>query len=140
MDHVLLDTDVILDILLDREPYSLYSTKVFRLCESKKIKGYITPLTYSNVYYILRRNSKQEKVIAALKQLLSITDVLSMDSDIVTNALYSKFNDFEDGLQHYSALKNTQIEVILTRNTKDYRHSEIGVMVPESYVKLIETL
>jgi predicted nucleic acid-binding protein len=89
MDHVLLDMDVVLDILLDREPYSLYSTKVFRLCEAKKIKGYITPLTYSNVYYILRRNSKHEKVIAALKQLLSITNVLSMDSDIVTNALYS---------------------------------------------------
>ena len=139
MNNVLLDTDVILDFLLDREPFSQYSTEIFHLCETKKINGYITPLSYSNVYYILRRSTRHQKVIAGLKQLLSITHVLSMPVEVFANALYSKFNDFEDSLQHYSALKNPQIEVILTRNVKDYSHSEIGVMSPESYLKLYRT-
>ena len=137
MDKVLIDTDVILDFFFDRQPFSEYSTQVLGLCEIKKIIGYVTPVIYSNVYYILRQTSKHEKVIDNLKQLSMITDVLLMDKDVVINALNSGFNDFEDSLQNSAAIKHGEIDVILTRNLKDYRKSQIGILTPESYIKSI---
>jgi hypothetical protein len=67
---------------------------------------------------------------------MSIVDVLSMDRDMVIQALGSGFNDFEDALQNYSAIISGFIDVILTRNSKDFSKSEIGVMTPENYLKV----
>lgn len=137
MDNVLIDTDVILDFFFDRKPFAEYATQLIGLCEVKKINGFITPVICSNVYYLLRQTARHEKVIAKLKQLLMITNVLSMDKDVVLNALNSKFRDFEDGLQNFAAMKHGSIDAILTRNLKDYSKSAIGVITPESYVKMI---
>ena len=70
MDRVLIDSDVILDSLFDRKPFAEYSTTVLRMCETGIIKGFLTPLIYSNIYYLLRQTAKHEKVIKKLKQLL----------------------------------------------------------------------
>jgi predicted nucleic acid-binding protein len=137
MDKVLIDTDVILDFFFDRQPFAEYSAQVIGLCETRQITGFVTPVIYSNVYYILRQTARHNKVIENLKQLLMITEVLIMDKEVISNALNSGFNDFEDGLQNFAAMKNGEIDVILTRNLKDYAKSEIGVLTPESYIKSI---
>ena len=137
MDKVLIDTDVILDFFFDRQPYAEYSAQVIGLCETNKIKGFVTPVIFSNVYYLLRRTAQHDKVIDNLKQLLGITDVLAMDKEVVTNALNSGFKDFEDSLQNFAAMKHGAIDVILTRNLKDFSKSDIGVLTPESYIKSI---
>ncbi len=137
MDKVLIDTDVILDFFFDKQPYVEYSAQVIGLCETKKIIGFITPVIYSNVYYILRRTARHDKVIDNLKQLLMITDVLLMDKEVVSNALNSGFKDFEGSLQNFAAMKHGEIDVILTRNLKDFSKSEIGILTPESYIKSI---
>jgi len=72
MTNILLDTDVILDFLFDREPFSENASKVLSLCESKEITGYITPVILSNVYYLLRKTARHEKVIETLKQLVPL--------------------------------------------------------------------
>lgn len=135
MDKVLIHTDVILDFFFDRQPFSEFAEKVLSLCEINRLRGFITPVICSNVYYLLRQTARQEKVIEKLKQLLLITDVLSMDKEVVKNALHSTFKDFEDALQNYAAIKYGGIDVILTRNLKDYQKSEIGVLTPETYLK-----
>lgn len=137
MDKVLIDTDVILDFFFDRQPFAEYSAQIISLCEANKIIGYVTPVIYSNVYYLLRQTARHDKVIENLKQLLMITDVLSMDREVVSNALNSGFKDFEDSLQNFAAMKNGEIDVILTRNLNDFSKSEIGVLTPESYIKSI---
>ena len=137
MDKILIDADVILDFFFDREPFTEYSSQIIGLCETNKIQGFVTPVIYSNLYYLLRQTARHEKVIENLKQLLSITEVLSMDREVVTNALNSGFKDFEDSLQNFAAMKNGEIDVIITRNLKDYKNSEIGVLSPESYIKTI---
>ena len=137
MDKILIDTDVILDFFFDRKPYAEYSAQIIGLCETTKIQGFVTPVTYSNLYYLLRQTARHEKVIENLKQLLSITEVLAMDREVVTNALNSGFKDFEDSLQNFAAIKNGKVDVIITRNLKDYKDSEIGVLSPESYIKSI---
>ena len=132
MDKILIDTDVVLDFFFDRQPFSEYAAKVFSLCELKQIQGYITPVICSNVYYLLRQTAKHEKVIEKLGQLLTITDVLLMDKNIIVQALRSNFKDFEDALQNFAAEETGYIDAILTRNTKDFKNSELGVMTPEN--------
>jgi len=135
MDKVLIDTDVILDFFFDRQPFSEYAAKVFSLCELKLIQGFVTPVIFSNVYYLLRQTAKHEKVIEKLNQLITITDVLTMDRNVIVEALNSKFKDFEDALQNFAAVNTGNIDVILTRNTKDFKSSELGVLTPENYLK-----
>ncbi len=135
MDRVLIDSDVILDSLFNREPFAEYSTAILSMCESKKINGFLTPLIYSNIYYLLRQTAKHDKVIEKLKQLFQITEVLQMDRIVVENALNSGFKDFEDSLQNFSAINNGKIDLILTRNLKDYRNNELAVFTPETYIK-----
>ncbi len=137
MKKVLIDTDVILDFFFDRKPFSDDSAIILSLCEQGKLQGFITPVIVSNTYYLLRRTAQHGKVIEKLKQLLTITNVLQMNKLVIENALNSKFKDFEDALQHFAAVDYGEIEVILTRNTKDFKNSEIGVMSPDSFVKLI---
>jgi predicted nucleic acid-binding protein len=126
---------VILDFFLDRKPFSDDSAKILSWCELKEIQGFITPVIISNSYYLLKKNATHNKVIEKLKVLLTIIDVLIMDKEIVMNALNSDFNDFEDALQNFSAIKSGEIEMIITRNPKDFKHSLIAVFTPEIYIK-----
>lgn len=135
MDKVLIDTDVILDFFFDRQPFSDYATEVLNLCAEKEIKGYTTPVIISNVYYLLRKTAKHDIIIEKIKQLLNIIEVIKIDRNAVLNALNSEFKDFEDALQNFSATENGQIEIILTRNLKDFKRSELAVFTPETYLK-----
>lgn len=139
MEKVLLNTDVILDFFFDRQPFAEYAAKIFSLCELESIQGFVTPVIFSNVYYLLRRTAKHEKVIEKLNQLLTITDVLMMDKSVIVQALNSKFKDFEDALQNYAAVNEGYIDAILTRNIKDFKNSEIGVMTPEDFLRTVKS-
>lgn len=136
MSKVLLDSDVILDFFFDREPFSENAAQILSLCESKEITGYITPVMLSNVYYLLRQSATHEKVIEKLKMLVSFTEILVINKESILQALHSEFKDFEDALQNYAAEINDTIECIVTRNTKDYRKSALGVLTPENYLKM----
>ena len=93
----------------------------------------------SNVYYLLRKAAKHEKVIEKLKMLMSITQVLVIDKNVILQAMNSDFKDFEDALQNYSAELDKEIDLILTRNTKDFKNSALAVMTPDNYIKIIST-
>ncbi len=136
MKNILMDTDVILDFFFDRKPHSDYSTIIIELCVRKQLVVFITPVIISNTYYLLRKTAKHEKVIEKIKQLLTITQVLQMDRFVIEKALNSEFKDFEDALQNFSAVNYGEIDIIITRNVKDYKKSEIGVLTPENFVKL----
>jgi len=136
MKKVLIDTDVILDFFFDRQPFSESAAKVFSLCETQEIKGFLTPVIISYVYYLLRQTAKHEKVIEKLKLVLSITDILVIDKAVILQALNSDFKDFEDALQNYAAETNTKIDLILTRNLKDFRSSNLATMTPDNFMKI----
>lgn len=136
MDSLLIDTDIVLDFLMDRKPFSDNAEEIFSFCERKKANGYITPITCSNVYYILRKQASHEKVINKLEMLLQIIDVLETGKDVVLTALKSDFKDFEDALQNYSAINQPHIKIILTRNLKDYQSSTLTVLEPKQYISL----
>ena len=138
MSKILIDTDVILDFFFDRAPFSENAAKIFSLCELQKVKSYVTPVIISNVYYLLRQTAKHDKVIEKLKMLLSITEVLTVERNTIIQALNSNFKDFEDALQNYAAELNGEIDVIVTRNTKDFKNSSLAVMTPDSFISLLK--
>ena len=137
MDKVLIDTDVILDFFFDRKPFSNEASQILSQCERKKIEGFVTPVMISNVYYILRKTDKHEKVIQHLKMLMNIIDIAIINKKIILDALHSGFKDFEDALQNSSAQNENDIRIIITRNVKDYKTSSLAVMTPELYLKTI---
>ena len=133
--NIFLDTDVIIDYITDRKPFSDKAEKVFALIENKKIKGYASSLCFSNLYYLLHRRMSKEKSIAVLKTLSGILNIIKVDEDAIIHALNSKFRDFEDAIQYYSASDNKSIQLIVTRNTKDYKHADLPIMTPDTLIK-----
>lgn len=135
MDNVLVDTDVILDFFYDREPFAEFATEILNLCEEKRINGFTTPVVISNVYYLLRKTAKHQLIIEKIKQLLNIIEIIEIGEEAVLDALNSEFKDFEDALQNFSAVQNGKINIILTRNVKDFTKSDLAILTPETYLK-----
>lgn len=138
MDKVLIDTDVILDFLFDRKPFSQEAAQILSWCETGQIQGFVTSIMLSNIYYLLRKTARHEKVIEHLKILMNIIDVLTTHKNEVLEALNSEFKDFEDALQNFSAQNDPDIKVIITRNIKDYKTSNLAIMEPETYISLVK--
>ena len=134
MNRVLIDTDIIIDFFYKREPFAHNAAEIFSLCESKEIQGFVTSVIISNVYYILRKTASHEKVIESIKTLLLITEVLIIDKNVIYQAIFSDFRDFEVALQNFAAVNNRNIDLILTRNFKDFKNSTLAVMTPENYL------
>ncbi len=139
MTDLFIDTDVIIDFLIDRKPYSRESAIIFTLIEQKKLKGYASSLTFSNLYYILRKVESHKKVISKLDSLSRILIILKVEEQTIRNALASGFPDFEDSIQYYCAIESKKIDSIITRNTRDYKNSEIPVMTPGDYLVTVSS-
>ena len=138
MENVFIDTDVIVDFLTDRKPFSLESAKIFSLIDQKKIKGCVSSLSFSNLYYVLRKFGTHKKVISSLQELSELVDILKVDGDIVKSALTSDFKDFEDSIQYFAAQEHKKVDCIITRNIKDYKDSSLPVMTPETFLVTFE--
>jgi len=139
MDKILIDTDVLLDFFFDRQPFSEDASKIISLCEKGEINGFVTAVIISNIYYLLRKTARHEKVIDHLRTLLTLVDVVTTDKHTILAALNSDFKDFEDALENFSAQNQKKIKVIITRNIRDYKTSSLSVMTPETYLKTISS-
>lgn len=133
--RVFIDTDVILDLLLAREPFFSAATRLFLLVQDGKVEGCVSPLSFSNLFYILRKELSGPEAIAALRKFKILTNVLPIDERTIELALASSFTDFEDAIQYYSALAN-EIDVIVTRNKRDYRAAKLPVLTAEECIEL----
>jgi predicted nucleic acid-binding protein len=139
MTDIFIDTDVIIDFLIDREPYSREAAIIFTLIEQKKLKGYVSSLTFSNLYYVLKKIESHNKVIAKLDSISKLLTILKVDQQTIKYAIASGFPDFEDSIQYNCALDYKKIDVLITRNIKDYKGSEIPVMTPADYLKMVSS-
>jgi hypothetical protein len=92
-------------------------------------------LTFSNLYYVLRKFESHNKVISKLDSLSKLGIILKVDDRTIRNAITSGFRNFEDSIQYFCALESRKIDVIITRNIKNYRSSELPVMSPGDFLK-----
>jgi len=135
MNHIFVDTDIILDVVTGRLPHSLEASSLFTLMEEGQIKSSASSLSFSNINYVLRKFATHQKVISNLKVLSELLHILSVDESMIKLALQSDFKDFEDAIQYHTALSDPDIDVIITRNIKDFKEAELPVMSPETFLK-----
>lgn len=132
--RIFIDTDVIIDFLIDRKPFSDNANEIFIKGEKRELKLYASSLCFNNIFYITRRLIGEKEARNLLFQLEKITEVLPVDKSIIRTSLKSKFKDFEDGVQNYCA-KKAGIKIIVTRDKKDYRESDLSIYSPEEFLK-----
>ena len=130
---IFLDADIILDLLAKREPWFNHSASLFTLIQTGQCQGMTSSIVFANVFYILRKIKGQKEARAAVKKLNSLLQLSITTETSLTQALNSKFTDFEDALQYYIA-QNNGVHVLLTHNIKDYKTEQLPVMTPEQYL------
>lgn len=140
MKHLFLDTNVIIDVLANREPFSNASSKLLDYGDKGKLNIYVSALSYSNIYYILRKTCSHKEMISLLKDIKAISTIMDVTGDIINKAIESGLKDFEDAIQLNTALSNKKIQAIVTRDIKGFKNSDISVLTPEEALGIIESV
>ena len=138
MIKALIDTNVILDIALNREPFFEHSSKIFDKIDDQILEGFITASSITDIYYVASKQKGKLQARKFLINLIQILDVVGVDKDIVIQALESEMSDFEDAIQVFSAKLNS-IDLLITRNIADFALSDLPVMSPMDFLQTIET-
>lgn len=134
--NVLIDTNVMLDYLIKREPYYKDASEIFFMCASGKLNGCIAAHSVINAFYILRKSLSAEKRRKMLLDLCEITNVIGIDQRDVLSVLNDKgFADMEDCLQSECAAK-CGAEYVITRNVKDFVESKVAAIEPRDFISL----
>ncbi len=131
-----LDSDIILDFLLKRTPFNIDAKQIFRLSFNKRVKLFVSSLAIANVHYVCTKAVGKEESLLLLEELTDLVKILPVTEKEIYSAMKSGFPDFEDAVQHFLALQEPQIEGIVTRNTSDYRKSQLAIYTPESFFQL----
>ena len=131
MKKVFLDTNIIVDLIADRKPFSKYSIEIFKKAEEKKIKLFTSSHSIATTHYLLKKYLEEKILRDVLYNLLDYVTVIAVDTDVLKKGLRSKHRDFEDSIQILCASTIEKIDCIVTRNTKDFRDSEILVLTPD---------
>lgn len=137
MKGIFVDSDVILDVMLEREPFRENAILAIEKCLDQKLGLYFTSVIIANIYFVARKWYPDKVVRQKIKELLTHIDIINTDKNCVFLALDSNFTDFEDALQNYSAVASRKIDTIITRNIKHYKHSQLAVMTPELFLKSV---
>ena len=129
----LLDTNIILDHLLEREPFTVNAKRIWQACVRDEFTGYISPITPVNVFYIARKLRSVDHARSAVEQLLTLFEVCPLDGSALKAALLMPITDYEDAVQCASAVV-VSADVIVTRDTKDFMGSGMDVLSPADFL------
>lgn len=135
----LLDTDVVLDLFLERKPFAEAAAILFSKVEEEEIHGYISATTITTIYYLASKTIGVRKAKWATRKLLTFLEVAPVDKAVIEGALEGKYKDFEDGVIAEAA-RQIQANVIITRNVKDYKASPVPAHSPLEMLKILKAL
>lgn len=137
---ILIDTNVILDVFLSREPFLEEAKKIFELCKDGAVDGYVAAHSITNAFYVLRHDMARRQTKNALLDVCDMLDVIEIDSAKITAALKNEsFTDFEDCLQCECA-KEACVDCIVTRNVKDFSSSPIAAITPSNFLRAAQKI
>ncbi|MEN8121353.1 MAG: PIN domain-containing protein [Bacteroidota bacterium] len=137
MKKIFIDTNIVIDLLSRRDPFFEEAASLFSLADKKIIELSVSSLTIANTSYTLLRQTNSKEAKSVLRKLRLIVKILPLDDKIVGLALNDdSFADFEDGLQHFTAIENNQ-DIIITRNLKDFKNSKLPFMTASQFLESI---
>jgi predicted nucleic acid-binding protein len=131
---VLIDTNIILDFALERQPFYGESEQVFVLAQHRQIEGYVSASTFGDLYYIIRKDKGRDWTLLFLNRLAAFCEIATVDRTAISMALAANFRDFEDAIQYSTAVVN-QLDAIVTRNTDDFPVATPRIMTPEQLIQ-----
>lgn len=135
MKKIFVDTNILIDLIADRRPFSKFAIQLFSKAEEKKIKLYTSSHTIATTHYLLKKYLDEKDLREILINILDYLNIVAIDLDVLKKGLKSKHKDFEDALQIISAYSIEKIDCIVTRNIKDFKESEIPVLSPDELTK-----
>lgn len=131
---IFVDTDVVFDLLAKREPFYNYAAQLFTNADKQKVTLCVSSLCFGNLNYILSKQKSASEARKILSRFKVLVNVLPVDDKVIELALNSDFGDFEDAIQYYCAIENG-INILITRNLKDYKLARIPVLTAEEWIK-----
>ncbi len=134
IDRLFLDTNVVLDLLGEREPFYASAAKIATLADKGNVNLIVSALSCSTIFYLLSKFEDSEAVKEKLRKFKVIVETSDLTDRIINKGLSSKFTDFEDALHYHCAIK-LDCNILITRNEKDFKGSDIPVMTPDEYLK-----
>ena len=131
MKKIFLDTNILIDLLADRKPFSKYALAVFKKAEEKKVRLYTSSHSITTTYYFFSKHHEDKALRILLQNLISRIHVIPVDLEIIQKALRSKHPDVEDAIQIFCACTIEKMDGIMTRNVRDFKNAELPVFSPE---------
>jgi predicted nucleic acid-binding protein len=133
MKKVFLDTNIIVDLIADRKPFSKYAIEIFQLAEENKLQLFTSSHSIATTHYLLKKYLDEKSLCEVLYNLLEYLTIIPVDIDIIKKGLRSNHKYFEDSIQIFCALSIKKINYIITRDGKDFKGSEIPVLSPDAF-------
>lgn len=130
MKHFFLDTNVLLDFILRRDDFGPVARQLFEAASDRQVTLYISALSFSHIYYVLRKTNSIAERLQALTELAAATNIIALDRPVVEATITLGFADFEDGLQYCAARTVPAIEAIVTRAPKGFAAGALPVLSP----------
>ena len=131
MTRVFLDTNILVDLIADRKPFSKHAIEIFKSAEERKTHLFTSSHSIATAHYLLKKYVEEKDLRDILSSLLEYLDVIPVDFDVLKKGLRSNHKDFEDAIQIICASSITGIDFIVTRNTKDFKTSNVAVVTPD---------
>ncbi len=136
--RILFDTNVILDLLLDREPFSSAAAELFLLVEAAEITGYVCATSVTTIHYLARKVIGDRTAVEEINKLMRLFEIAPVNRAVLDAAISSDFKDFEDAVVYEAALYK-EAQGIVTRNFNDFKSSKINVFSPEELLLMLES-
>ena len=131
MKKLLVDTNILIDLLADRQPFSKFAIEIFSLAQNNKVKLFTSSHSYATAHYLLKKYMSEADLRKALISLLDFIELVPIDTAIIKKSLLSKHKDFEDAIQIFAASAVDRVDFIVTRNLKDFKDAGITVLPPD---------
>lgn len=134
MKKIFLDTNILVDVISDRKPFSKYAIEIFRLAESKQLELFTSSHSVATTHYLLKKYLDEKVLRNVITDILSLVTVVAVDSDVIKKSLRSSHKDFEDAIQMFCAGSVSGIYCIVSRNTKHFRASAVKCLNPDEFL------
>ena len=136
MKKVFFDTNIMIDVIGRRKQFCIPSLQIMSLADKRKLKIYVSAMSYATASFILGRQNKEMDILREFAKFDKIATSTPVDAKTIKNCMSSKFKDFEDAMQYFSALREN-VDCIITRNKKDFEEAEIPIYEPQEFIDSI---
>lgn len=137
MSLIFIDTDILIDLIADRQPFSKFAIELFEKAEQKEVQLFVSSHTYATTHYLLKKYLAEKQLREVLLSLLNLVNIVAIDADVIRKSLLSTHKDFEDAIQIIAAHSVPRLDFIVTRNLKDFKDAGISVLPPDEVLKYL---